>query len=698
MNRVLLLTIFVISCAFLVIFILFKQRESVPLSGGCDQTNSPYLEHSINEAHRISYCEGGDYDLKEIISGRFLAGDVIAFWYAGYPSRNGLGVSIVGTSGDSLELNLPDAGDKWVFYNVSIPDHLKGIEVTLVAKDKSSDKFGWLGISSPSNSLGALEKIASGLTKSATFGLLFYVVLASTLAYFLTRYVVDIAVPLFLVTFGLIGYGAFFLYLWKVSAGIGFSILYFVLIALFVARLVLNRNLSVLILSLKLVSPTFVLGMFVVLVGYFPFDSVAPDAWHTAADRWISLPIDNWISKMFADQIWAGHVKRPMVGDWISSDRGPLQTGIALIFYPLRPGDALLYQIVATMLQTLILLPAWLILRKLSVEKKPEIILALGLSSMVFLHSLYVWPKLISATYVALVYLFIDANTKRVSSFQFIMIVGASSALAMLSHGGALFPLVVLGVLYLFDMLHSAERQQKFNLGVTCVFVFILIMSPWLAYGMLIDPSHARLFKWHFAGHIPPSDTSALDVLRIAYYRITFTEWLQGRMANLATIFFGNFIYDVFRGSLDIKAKSFYAFNYSMWFFSFLFVIPVWFIARRTTLPTGVSRLLTVSIGSLMLWVLSMYVPGSTVIHQGSFFPWIGIFCISCIAFQSSSVFIFRTALFGNLMILFVCYVPMSRDASIGITIFYYVLAILMFGWFLASVRNMDAEGINYGL
>jgi hypothetical protein len=528
--------------------------------------------------------------------------------------------------------------------------------------------------------------------------LLFFLVLASALSVFLRHYVIDLAAPLFLVSLGLVGYAAFFLYFWKVAAGIGFSILCLVLHVIFIARLVLNRKLSVLISSLKLLLPVFVLAIFIVFVGYFPFDSVAPDAWGTAANRWLSLPVDNWIPKIFADQIWAGQVQRPMVGDWLSSDRGPLQTGIVLIFYPLFPGDALLYQMVATMLQTLILLPAWLILRRFSIGEKSEIIFALGLSSLVFLHSLFVWPKLISATYVALVCLFIYANRKTVSSFHYITIVGTSSALAMLCHGGAVFPLVVLGMIYIVDIFRSTRRKRELYIGVICLFVFLLVMAPWLAYGKLIDPSHARLVKWHFAGQISPSEISVLDLLNTAYQRITFAEWLRGRITNFSAIFSGNLISDIVGGFSDIKGRSFFAFNYSMWFFSFYFVIPVWVIARLPALPSGISRFLTVSIGSIIVWVLAMYESGSTVIHQGSFFPWIGIFLVSCIALQRSSARLFRIALLGNLVLLWFFYIPITGDVGFGVTMFYYILALLMFGWFFVSVRNMDTKVFDDGL
>lgn len=695
MSRIFPLSIAAMLLMILCAAFLSKPLHGISLKGGCDQTNSPYIENIKNQNHRISFCKGGDTDVQTIVSDPFIAKDGLGFWYSGYPGRSGLEVSLADLSGNSIKLELPESRERWAFHKIAFPQHFLGSEVTLLATDNSTESFGWLGISSPVDTSHLLFKtLAIGLVKSLFIGVFVYLVLASLLAIFLKQHNFDNAISFFLVSLGFIGYIAFFIYFWDVNIGIGFSICCFLLLLALIIRLVLNKEIVFLIFSLKFLLPVVLLVFFVVNVGYFPFDKVGPDDWHTAANRWLSLPIDNWIPKIFADQIWEGKVRRPMIGDWLSSDRGPLQTGIVLIFYPLLPNDALLYQVVATILQALILLPVWLVLGRFSVKRGSEISFALGMSSLVVLHSLFVWPKLIAATYVLLVYLYLHTNRETILSTRSILIISASSALAMLSHGGAIFSLVVIGLFYFYDCFRSSQSQQGLKNVIVLILLFLLFMGPWLAYGKLIDPSSARLVKWHFAGHIPPSEIPFLDLLQMAYQRITFNEWLQGRVANFRVIFSGNFMLDIL-GGRDIKSNSFFAFNYSMWFFAFYFVIPVWFFARFPSLPVGVFRFLTISIMILVVWVLAMYEAGSTVIHQGSFFPWIGLFLVSCIVLQKSSALIFRLFLIGNLSILFFYYLPLTSAGSLVITLLYFAFLFFMIGWFFVSLRNLDSMGFD---
>lgn len=545
---------FILAAAFTFIGIIFalNKQENGFLSGGCDQSNSSYLS-SIDKAHKISYCQGGDSDIVKIVSEPFIPRGEIKFWYAGYPSMTGLGVSIISASGDLFKIELPNAGDKWMPYSTTIPLNFQDSEVRLVAIDDSSDTFGWLGISSLTNSSSAmLYSVTIGLLKIFAIGFLFHFALAVLLSFFLRYYIIDIAVPLLLVYLGLTGYASFFLYFWNTSVGIGFSILYLLVIISICINMISSQKTYLLVNSFKLLMPVFLLMVFIVFVGYFPFDKVGPDNWLTAANRWLPLPIDNWIPKIFADQIWSGKIQRPMVGDWLSSDRGPLQTGIILIFFPLFPNDGLLYQTVATMLQVLVILPVWLVLRKFLINLTAELLFTLGFSSLVLLNSLFVWPKLISASYVLLVYLFAHADRKQISHFQHIFLIGASSALALLSHGGAIFPLLTLGLFYLFDTIQSSDRSRIFNSGVMSLFVFLLIIAPWLVYSTIIDPSDSRLLKWHFAGHIPPTEIPFRDLLIISYQNISYTEWVEAKFQNLIVIFSGNLIADIFMGGADV--------------------------------------------------------------------------------------------------------------------------------------------------
>lgn len=69
------------------------------------------------------------------------------------------------------------------------------------------------------------------------------------------------------------------------------------------------------------------------------------------------LPPDNILPRLVADRVVDGVRGEPFMGDWLSSDRPPLQAGVATLSSPLIPKGSreLNYQALATMLQLLVL-------------------------------------------------------------------------------------------------------------------------------------------------------------------------------------------------------------------------------------------------------------------------------------------------------------------------------------------------------
>ncbi len=115
------------------------------------------------------------------------------------------------------------------------------------------------------------------------------------------------------------------------------------------------------------------------------------------------LPPDNILPRLVADRVVDGVRGEPFMGDWLSSDRPPLQAGVATLSSPLIPKGSreLSYQALATMLQLLVLPAGWVLLRRLRVSYVSTlgVVTATALSGTLALHSTYVWPKLLSAAY-----------------------------------------------------------------------------------------------------------------------------------------------------------------------------------------------------------------------------------------------------------------------------------------------------------
>lgn len=457
--------------------------------------------------------------------------------------------------------------------------------------------------------------------------------LVSVLAVLLKRYKIVDAIAILLLIVGILGYFSFFLYLLSPGVGAFFSGLMAVVCVLLMVFVVRNMFLELGV-ALRVISPVFVLTLLVVFIGYYPFSSVGDDVWKIAANRWLNLPIDNWIPKIFADQIWNGTIQRPMIGDWLSSDRPPLQTGVLLVFYPLMVGNAVLYQTVGTMLQLLVIPATWSLLCMAGCSNgRPYIILAVCASSLVVVHSLFIWPKLISSAYVVLCFIYVwREGSCNIRWF----VVGASAALAMLSHGGAFFALGgIFSVWFVFNIIGLSFKKIVLN-GGAWAGTFFALMLPWVIYGKYVDPEFGRLIKWHLAGVVEPSQISVVTALVDSYAKVSFSEWLYGRLENFYAITAGNVAVDFFdfrlpEFFLNVRMKSFYYMFYSMWFFSPVLACFLWAIGGFPSFHRNVWMVFLSSVSGCVVWIVLMFSPGSTVIHQGSFFMWFGFFVWSAV-------------------------------------------------------------------
>lgn len=90
------------------------------------------------------------------------------------------------------------------------------------------------------------------------------------------------------------------------------------------------------------------------------------------AVRWThQLPNDNAIPLLFAQGLFAGQIPTPLTGDWLSSDRPPLQTALYLVTPdPLLrgPRDAG-YEAAAVSMQMIALIGSWALMRALGVGR-----------------------------------------------------------------------------------------------------------------------------------------------------------------------------------------------------------------------------------------------------------------------------------------------------------------------------------------
>lgn len=250
-----------------------------------------------------------------------------------------------------------------------------------------------------------------------------------------------------------------------------------------------------------------------------------------------SLPGDNVIPLDFARGLLNGTVPSPMHGDWLSSDRPPLQTGLFLAFrVPFSPIDAS-YQVFGTSLQMAVVPAAYLFLRAFNAPQKIALIGAalVFFAPVTTIHGTFVWPKLITCAFLLLAgaihFSGIYADKKQSGFIG--AVVGVLSAGAMLSHGAAAFTLLAFALTALISMRLGSSRYA----GAAVLSLFVLY-APWIGYQHYIDPPGDRLLRWHFADATAAEDDRGLvEAIQDAYAGMDAEEILGRNIEKFQNTF-----------------------------------------------------------------------------------------------------------------------------------------------------------------
>lgn len=382
------------------------------------------------------------------------------------------------------------------------------------------------------------------------------------------------------------------------------------------------------------------------------------DALSTMQVRFLNLPIDNSIPYLFSERLWHSTQEPFLVGDWHASDRPPLQSGFILLdralLEPFIPGlnnqalPALAFGVGLTT-QTLWLPAMYAALRSLRFSSRATLfgLATAAITPVIFINSLYTWPKLLSATLlvtaitICVEMLFVGG----LSATKFIM-AGTGVALSMLAHGASAFALPIFVGITLFLVLRRKKqlpfirRIKALGAGLA---VSLLLYAPWFVYQRFVDPPGDRLIKWHLAGLIPPSENlSLLEVFKRQFSQLDPEFWATSRVQNIDVIFGFTSLRNTFTsGGLSID------FLRNLDFFSLVpslaisillcLMLFVQFVAQpKKLIESYRSNQFRVRLGlfcllslSVVLWILMMFLPGSTLIHHGSHLWPLAIICVA---------------------------------------------------------------------
>ena len=368
---------------------------------------------------------------------------------------------------------------------------------------------------------------------------------------------------------------------------------------------------------------TFAAGAFYLAVLYVPSTAIG------AAQRFFVLrPADNVLPQLFAEHLFQGVDPRHAFGDWLSSDRPPLQSGIDLLVRPVMeyvPATLAQGYEIAGIIAQLAWLPAvWLLCARAGFRgRRRAFVLAVTIfSGFCLYNTVYTWPKLLAAA-LALAALLFATPGGRANRDASLVLAGVCAALALLAHGSAVFfigPALALAVAFRRVPLRPALAAAAL--------AAIVLLLPWSAYQRFYDPPGDRLLKMHLAGIDNVDPRSAAVAIEHAYASTPPSRILRNKLANVATAVgdapllgsatTGEPAHPIDRWRMREREQVTFALGAA----NAGWLALAWWWWRRG--PSGVARraateLIVVALVSIAFWCLALWGPGATVTTHGAY-------------------------------------------------------------------------------
>jgi len=567
-------------------------------------------------------------------SAPFRAPSFLRFHVAGGPNMPGLDTYLEDTR-TGRRLSLAHNLNPWLLWTLHkwrIPADWRGATVQLHIEDRSQDlNLGWLAITTPeAGSDGFLLPLARAAFRSLllAFELILFLVpgIAVTLA-------IQRRVPLPAFRFAaatlclaaITGYLDFQIYLVSPKAGALFSAAVFALSGIAVGWLTGKPN--------RLVPPPVfreLMGVLAVVLlvaalynslGFLYFAEDSPGEFAQRRFSSYSLPPDNLLQYMFADHLYSGISVHPFLfRDIHSSDRPPLETALTLEQRPfwrvMSPG--LGYQNLGIVLQCLWVAGLWILLRAASLPP-PAIAVTIGFAvftGFCWQHSFYVWPKLLAASFGLIgvaCFPFIREENRWTMADS--LLAAAAFSLSLLSHAGTAFTIVSFAV-----FVTVRRKLPPWRMAISAVLVALALHLPWSFYQIYADPPGDAQLKLHLAGSEDPNRTLS-ETLQNAYGGLSVRSYLSNKAANVKALFVVSGVPQATPAKTALYnfiAGNFFAFFQTVGLLNLGLIARLW-LRRTDRIVRFADRLLVISAGSLAVWCLLMFVPGSTLVHQGSF-------------------------------------------------------------------------------
>jgi hypothetical protein len=351
------------------------------------------------------------------------------------------------------------------------------------------------------------------------------------------------------------------------------------------------------------------------------------------------LPGDNDIPRFYSEWFYLhGHHGKPAIfpGEWLATDRPPLQIGYVLSQRPFGWDEqGLHYQVLGVVLQQLWIVGIWGLLVAAGVGRitRALVVVTVLVSGVALVNGFFVWPKMLpTAMLLAAAALIMTPLWMGIRRHLWAgALVAALFALAMLGHGSSAFGIIPLGLIAAVRGLPSWRW-----LGVALVTVLLLTL-PWSAYQKYGDPPGNRVTKWMLAGDPGIDKRGTTEAILDGYREIGLGGALHDKAENFVSIVGGGPASEALSRAVD-AAKSgdltLFATEVRVIFFFYLvlslgllLIAPFVMVAARhrgrrrsADWRLAISAFLIVLIGAIA-WGLLLFgdAESRTVLHQGSY-------------------------------------------------------------------------------
>jgi hypothetical protein len=440
-------------------------------------------------------------------------------------------------------------------------------------------------------------------------------------------------------------------------------------------------------------------SLFVIFLGFVHGGTGEPLS--TASMRFShQLPSDNAIPLFFSEWFYAhGHSGTPPpFGDWLSSDRPPLQIGYVLAQRPFGwDASGLHYEVLGVLVQQLWILGLWALLCAAGLTPRTRGLVALAaiVSDVAIVHAFFVWPKLIAAAFLlAALALVLSTDWGRLRRRPATAaLFAALCGLAFLAHGSSAFFILPLLVLAAWRGMPSPAW-----LGVATA-VGVVLLAPWSAYQRYGDPPGDRLVKWQLGGSLEIDDRGALETIVDSYREVGPGRALERKWQNVTAMVGQGGAEEGVERAVDevsagnpgkaIEALRLPRFFSLLPFLGLLLVGPAAMAVARLRAPRDGPdwRFAVTGLGfcalACLVWALLMFggVEAQTVIHQGSLAVPLLAICACVAGACAVGPRLGAGLVAANVLVVLLLYVPaLTPPANSSYSPLYAVLAAVALG------------------